>query len=527
VKSAIRKRLPDFAAILVLFLIAMGVATYILSHQRLNLPAWVPIVGKDFFTLKAEFQTGQALTPGQGQTVDIAGVKVGEIQKVELVNGRALVTMKIEPKYADGTDGRPAIYRNARMLLRPKTGLKDMIIELSTGTPSAGKVPDGGTIPVGNTLPDINPDEILASLDADTRQFLQILLNGAGTGLKGRAGDLSSTFRRFEPTARDTLQITDLLAQRRQNIARSINSFRKLAEELGARDDQLAEFVSNSNAVFQAFASQEANIRATLAELPPTLTQAQTTLADTTQLANALGPTLNALLPTARALGPTQLALQPFLKQTTPIIENQLRPFTKIATPIIANLQPATKDLTKLTPDLIKTFDVVNYLLNELAYNPPGDDEGYLFYVAWANHIGKAIFGAGDAQGPIRRGEFLASCSSLELLNQVVATTPQLAVLTRLLNPPATSAVCPTSTGASRSTTPTAGAAGKKADDPADDGLGPAGEGPNAAPGTSTEPRSTTPAPVSDKPAPEAGAPSTDGTDTTASSTTPTAGAGG
>ena len=124
-----------------LFLIAMGVAAYVLSHQRLNLPAWVPIIGKDFFTLKAEFQTGQALTPGQGQTVNIAGVKVGEIQKVELVNGRALVTMKIEPKYAEGQDGRPPIYRNARMLLRPKTGLKDMIIELTTAPRPRARCP--------------------------------------------------------------------------------------------------------------------------------------------------------------------------------------------------------------------------------------------------------------------------------------------------------------------------------------------------------------------------------------------------
>jgi phospholipid/cholesterol/gamma-HCH transport system substrate-binding protein len=523
--SAIRKRLPDFAAILVLFLIAMGVAGYILSNQRLNLPAWVPYVGKDFFTLKAEFQTGQALTPGQGQTVNIAGVAVGEIQKVELVNGRAQVTMKIEPKYANGDDGRPAIYRNARMLLRPKTGLKDMIVELSPGTAASGKVKDGEMIPVGNTLPDINPDEFLASLDVDTREFLVILLNGAGEGLKNRSGNLSAAFRRFLPTARDGLAVSEQLSQRRENIRRSINNFRKLAEELGARDDQLAEFVSSSNAVFQAFARQESNIRSTLQQLPPTLTQAQTTLADTTKLANALGPTFNALRPGARALGPAQRALRPFLIESTPIIRDQLRPFTRIATPIVTRLRPATKDLEALTPDLVKVFDVVNYLLNELAYNPPGSEEGYLFYTGWANHAGNTIFGTGDAHGPIRRGEFLASCSSLGLLDQVVQATPQLAVLTRLLNPPVTSQVCPASTATPGRTAPNARST---PDDPGDDGLGPAGEGPNATPQpTTTTPRPTTPRsapPLQDKPTPAADAP---GSDTTASSTTPGAGAGG
>ena len=52
---------------------------YILANQRFYLPGWVPLVGTDFVELKAEFSTAQAVTPGQGQTVNIAGVEVGEI----------------------------------------------------------------------------------------------------------------------------------------------------------------------------------------------------------------------------------------------------------------------------------------------------------------------------------------------------------------------------------------------------------------------------------------------------------------
>ena len=56
-------------------------------------------MGTDFFEVKAEFSTAQAVTPGQGQTVDIAGVPVGEIKKVDLEDGRAVVTMSIKRKY--------------------------------------------------------------------------------------------------------------------------------------------------------------------------------------------------------------------------------------------------------------------------------------------------------------------------------------------------------------------------------------------------------------------------------------------
>ena len=48
----------------------------------------MPVVGKDFFVVKAELSTAQAVTPGQGQTVNIAGVQVGEISKVELRTAR-------------------------------------------------------------------------------------------------------------------------------------------------------------------------------------------------------------------------------------------------------------------------------------------------------------------------------------------------------------------------------------------------------------------------------------------------------
>ncbi|HEX5146125.1 MAG TPA: MlaD family protein, partial [Conexibacter sp.] len=117
-RSAIRKHLRDFLAILALVAFAGFVGIYVLAHQRTTLPGWVPIFGRDVFTLKGEFATAQAITPGQGQTVDIAGVQVGEITNVDLVHGRAIVTMQLDPKYEH------RVHPNATMLLRPKTGLK-------------------------------------------------------------------------------------------------------------------------------------------------------------------------------------------------------------------------------------------------------------------------------------------------------------------------------------------------------------------------------------------------------------------
>jgi phospholipid/cholesterol/gamma-HCH transport system substrate-binding protein len=439
VRQAITKHLRDFVAVVILILVAAGVAGYILSNQRFYLPKWVPLIGKDFYTLKGEFQTAQAVTPGQGQTVDIAGVKVGEVSNVDLKNGRGVVTMKIQRKYSK-------IYHDASILLRPKTGLKDMILELDPGHVTAGEVKDNGTVPVSQTLPDINLDEILAQLDGDTRDYLRILLGAGAQGLRNNGKSLSATFRRFEPTARDTLRITQLLAQRRHNLQRVVHNFQLLSTALSQRDDDLASWVQSSNAVFARFAAQDSNIQASLRELPPTLQVTQRALGKATTLARTLGTSLQSLRPFARHLGPTLVAIRPFLRQSTPIIRDQLRPFTRQALPVVRDLRPAITDLSALTPDLNTVARVVNYLFNELAYNPPGDaEEGYLFWASWANHAGASVFSTQDAHGPIRRGLFLTSCSSLTLLNTIAQANPVLQLLLGLTNIPSSS-VCPAQT---------------------------------------------------------------------------------
>lgn len=439
---AIRKHLRDAAAIVVLLVVALIVVLVILSHQRVSLPGGVPLLGKDFVEVDAELTTAQAVTPGQGQTVNIAGVQVGQIASVKLENGKAIVGMKIERKYA-------RIYRDATVLLRPKTGLKDMVAELTPGTKAAGPLPEGQRIPISQTLPDVNLDEVLSALDSDTRDYLRLLLGDGATALKGNGRELAQTIRRIEPTARYARQVNEQLALRRKNIKRVIHNFSLLTKELGDKDTQLADFVESSNAVFGVLARQDANLRATLQELPSALDETQTTLAKVDRLAGVLGPTLEDLRPAARALGPSLVQTRPFLTETTPVIRDQLRPFTRAALPTVRELRPAMRDLSAATPDLTRTFRVVNALLNTLAYNPPGStEEGYLFWLSWANHTGATVFATQDAHGPIRHGLVVFSCNTAQLLSSVASTNPALGTLVDLLNGPTTEEICPDSTQA-------------------------------------------------------------------------------
>src|SRR5213596_82133 len=157
VRGQIERYRTAFIAVVTMIVVAAAVGGYILSHENLKLPGWVPVLGRDYYTLKADIQTAQAVTPGQGQAVNIAGAKIGEIQSVDLHNGVATITMRITPKYA-------RIYRNATLLLRPKTQLQDITVEVNPGTRASGRLPSGSTLPQSQTAPNVNFDEFLSAL---------------------------------------------------------------------------------------------------------------------------------------------------------------------------------------------------------------------------------------------------------------------------------------------------------------------------------------------------------------------------
>jgi phospholipid/cholesterol/gamma-HCH transport system substrate-binding protein len=437
VKRAIREHLRDFIAIGVLAVLAVVTTSVILVKQQANFPSWLPILGQSHFELKAEFSSAQAVTPGQGQTVDLSGVKIGSVQGVNLESGRAVVTMFIDPKYA------PLIHTDSSLLLRPRTGLQDMTIEIDPGQ-KGQEVQEGSTIPLADTEPNVNPDQILASLDGDTQSFLQLLLQGGAQGLYGHSEQLSAGLRRLDPTVRDIARINSALVKRRQNLRHVITDFGKLSTALGHRDTQLARFVKSSNTVLGSFAKEQNAIRGTLQEFPPTLRQTQSTLTSANKLALILGPASRKLIPSAQALAPALRQVRPLFRETTEPIKNQIRPFARASQKPLRHISQAAGPLATTTTSLSKGFNDLNLLFNGLAYNPPGaSDEGYLFWLAWLNHNTNAVFFTQDAAGPLRHGLVLNSCSVAGLAQQVASQNDFLKTLSDLSRVPTPSDINP------------------------------------------------------------------------------------
>ena len=438
-RRELRAQLRPIVLISALAVLGLGVAAYLLVHQRIVWPSWVPFLGRHEFVLEARVSSVNGVLPGQGQAVTISGVTVGEISGVSLSHGQAVVRLELDPRYGD------RIYPDASVLLRPRTGLNDMVAELDPGSARAGsRLNSGAMLGAAQTLPPVSLDEVLAQLDGDTRDELQLLVSDAGTALtNGGGAHLGDVLRRLDPLSRNVATASRLLALRRTELRRLVGNLSELATELGDRESQLTAFIRGNEGVFRALSAQDQNLQQTIGLFPPALETTNAALARATTLGRSLQSTLGELLPSAKALGPTLADLRPFFQDTTPVLRSQLRPFSVLAQPTAKLLVPVTRELANSTPGLTTLAHELNNIVNELAYSPK-QGQGYLFYLPWASHDTNSVLGTQDGVGPLRRGLVLFSCGSLQLLQDLAKPThnPTLATLIQLLDTPSFTAHC-------------------------------------------------------------------------------------
>ena len=427
-KHAIRAHLRDFLAVLGLLVLGVSVGAYILSQQRLRFP----FVEDGPSHVYVELQNAQGVTPGQGQTVRVAGMRVGDVGEVELHEGRARIRLDLDAEQ-DGL-----VRRDATVLLRPRTGLKDMFLALDPGSRSEPAVPEGGTIRVDNTAPDVNSDEILAVLDADTRAYLKLLIGGAGKGLRGRSGDLREVFRRLGPLHRDLAAINSEVVKRRRNLARLIHNYGSTVSRLGREDEDLTALVANASRVFGRLSREDERISAAVARLPGALSQTEEALVNVRELGNVAGPAFRALRPAVAQVDEANAELLPLARTGEPILREKLRPFVRAAQPVVDDLIPAARNLSEASPDLRESFYGINRFFNIAAHNPGGRepltgdadadrarDEGLLFWLAWVSHNSNSLFNTADASGPFRRVVLLATCTTYQqILDQFGSSAP-------------------------------------------------------------------------------------------------------
>jgi ABC-type transporter Mla subunit MlaD len=320
------------------------------------------------FELKAVFENAPPIH--RGQAVRIAGVEIGKVSAVEPKGGDSpavVVTMKLK-------DDALPIHKDAQIKVRPRLFFEgNLFFDVRPGTASAGDVKDGDTIPLSQTSAPVQLDQVLGTLKTDTRKDLQKLLIGYGDALNGepQAGEdadqdpdtkgeiaakslndslkYSGDALRGGAVLNDATQGSDL-----HDLSKLISSQQKIFAALSSREGSLKDLITNFNTTMGALASEEANLRATIHELPQVLEAARPALDNL----NAAFPSTRAwaieMIPGVRETPATIEAAFPWIRQTRALVSPaELQG-------LLDDLKPAVSDFAAFTDGQLDFLPVLD-----------------------------------------------------------------------------------------------------------------------------------------------------------------------
>lgn len=213
-------------------------------------------------TIHVQFTNADALAPHA--SVDVAGVKVGEVHDVSAQGNLATATLIIDQKYSD-------IHSDAQVLLRPHGLFGPKYIEITPGTNSAPLVGDGGTISVTHSVQPVDLDQLLQALQAPEAQNLRTAIVELGKASAGQGDDVNHLLNAAN-TLTQTLQtpLTTL-----DTVSSNFSDFLVQNESFNASFAQtpLDQLVVASNTTLAAFADNASQLGSLLDHADSTLTQ--------------------------------------------------------------------------------------------------------------------------------------------------------------------------------------------------------------------------------------------------------------
>ena len=152
------------------------------------------------FLVKAQFESANSIRPNS--PVRIAGVEVGKVKSVTGVedSNAALLTMELD-------DSALPLHEDATAKIRPRIFLEgNFFVDLKPGTPGAPTLDSGDTITVSQTASPVQLDQVLTSLQSDSREDVKALLNGLNTALNSKDASGTSAAESFNRALDDIPQ---------------------------------------------------------------------------------------------------------------------------------------------------------------------------------------------------------------------------------------------------------------------------------------------------------------------------------
>jgi phospholipid/cholesterol/gamma-HCH transport system substrate-binding protein len=332
------------------------------------------------YTVHAEFTNVDGIVPGA--LVRIAGVNVGTVSGVTPLNRcagaadqstchAASVSMTIQP------NGLP-LHDDATFAIRPRTFLEgNFFVDVSPGTPSAPVAPSGHTFPIQQGVEAVQFDQVLTSLQSNTRQNLQTLLQQFGIAVKQGGPAYNRSISYWLPAYKySSIVAHDALGLQPNDLANYIAAQGPVAGAFDMHPANLENLITDFNTTAGAFASQNVALERTVAELPKTLAASMPAF----HALNAAFPPLeqlaSTLIPGVKSTPAMVHASLPFVTQLNDLVQpSELRGLVadlRPTIPALAHLSEATIPLMKNEVRPVSSCVVkVIYPWSQLTLNDP------------------------------------------------------------------------------------------------------------------------------------------------------------
>ncbi len=302
------------------------------------------------FTVTATFSNVNGMI--QGAPVRIAGVQVGTVTAINPIGSAgsgksgANVTMSIE------SNGLP-IHRDATFWIRPRIFLEgNFFVDVYPGTPEAPAVHSGYTFPIQQGREPVQFDQLLTSLQSNTRQSLQSLIDQYGKAVYLGGKSYNASIQYWAPAYKYSAVVThDFLGKRPNDLSTWVDKGGTVSAAVDAHPQNLENLITDFNTTAAAFARQNQALGAAVAELPHTLSVAIPTFNSLNAAFPPLERFARAFLPGVKSSGPTIDASLPYITQLRLLVQpSELRGLTSdlaVTIPALARLSEETIPLMK------------------------------------------------------------------------------------------------------------------------------------------------------------------------------------
>lgn len=346
---------------------------------------------------RVEAVVPDALSLTRHADVRQAGVRIGEVDDLRGTGTTTALMLDLDRAHAP-------VYRDARVYVRAKSIAGENYLELDPGTPQAGRVPDGGRLPIDRAQEATQLDDILSVLDRRRRRQLRRALEGLGSGLDRRGGDLNRLLEASSAAVDAGAPVGATLAQQRGEVATLVDALGRVTRALGDERDAIRVLVDRAGTAATAVAARDDHLRQAVSRLPRLLVQARGTAGRLRTFSLEATPVVANLRLAVQDLAPAVADLRTAAPAGRRVVRHLL-PFARAAQPAIRQLGPFSNATRQTVPPLADTLRQANPLL---AYLAPYWRELSTFFA----NVGAANE-ATDAIGHIARIVPLLSRSSL------------------------------------------------------------------------------------------------------------------